>query len=54
MKKDYFFEMVNSISISVVSLLYNVQLLNYAGEDGIADFGIVMYVNFLFTAGDMW
>lgn len=43
-------EMVNSISISVVSLLYNVQLLNYAGEDGIAAFGIMMYVNFLFTA----
>ena len=43
-------EMVNNISISVVSLLYNVQLLKYAGDDGIAAFGIMMYVNFLFTA----
>ncbi len=43
-------EMVNNIAISVVSLLYNIQLLNYAGDDGIAAFGIMMYVNFLFTA----
>lgn len=43
-------EMVNNISISVVSLLYNVQLLNYGGDNGIAAYGIMMYVNFLFTA----
>lgn len=43
-------EMVNNVSISIVSLLYNVQLLNYTGDDGIAAFGIMMYVNFLFTA----
>ena len=43
-------EMVNNISMSVVSLLYNVQLLRYAGDDGIAAYGIMMYVNFLFTA----
>lgn len=43
-------EMVNNISVSVVSLLYNVQLLRYAGDNGIAAFGIMMYVNFLFTA----
>ena len=43
-------EMVNNISISVVSLMYNIQLLKYAGDDGIAAFGIMMYVNFLFTA----
>lgn len=43
-------EMVNNVSISIVSLLYNVQLLRYAGDDGIAAYGIMMYVNFLFTA----
>ncbi len=42
--------MVNNIAISVVSLLYNIQLLKYAGDDGIAAFGIMTYVNFLFTA----
>lgn len=43
-------EMVNNVSVSIVSLLYNVQLLKYAGDDGIAAYGIMMYVNFLFTA----
>lgn len=43
-------EMVNNISISIVSLLYNIQLLRYAGDDGIAAYGIMMYINFLFTA----
>lgn len=43
-------EMVNNIAISVVSLFYNIQLLNYAGPDGIAAYGIMTYVNFLFTA----
>ena len=42
--------MVNNISISVVSLFYNVQLLSYAGSDGIAAYGIMTYVSFLFTA----
>ncbi len=43
-------EMINNISISIVSLMYNVQLLKYAGDDGIAAYGIMMYVNFLFTS----
>ena len=43
-------EMVSNISISIVSLFYNIQLLSYAGDDGIAAYGIMMYVNFLFTA----
>ena len=43
-------EMVNNLSISVVSLLFNMQLLRYAGDNGIAAYGILMYVNFLFTA----
>ena len=41
-------ELMTNISLSVVSMLYNVQLLNYAGEDGIAAYGILMYVGFIF------
>lgn len=43
-------EMVNNISISVVSLIYNIQLISYAGSDGIAAYGIMTYVSFLFTS----
>lgn len=43
-------EFVNNISMAVVSFLYNVQLLRYAGDNGIAAYGVLMYVNFLFTA----
>lgn len=43
-------EMVNNFSIAIVSLLYNMQLLKYAGDNGIAAYGVLMYVNFLFTA----
>ena len=43
-------EMVNNVSISVVSLFYNIQLIAYGGSDGIASYGIMTYVSFLFTA----
>lgn len=43
-------ELVNNISLSVVGLLYNIQLLHYAQDNGIAAYGVLMYVNFLFTA----
>ena len=43
-------ELMSNISMSVVSMLYNVQLLRYAGEDGIAAYGVLMYVNFVFLA----
>ena len=43
-------EMANNVSISVVSLFYNIQLLTYGGPDGIAAYGIMTYINFLFTA----
>ena len=36
--------------MSVVSMLYNVQLLKYAGEDGIAAYGVLMYVSMIFQA----
>lgn len=43
-------EMVNNLSMSLVSMLYNLQFMAYAGEDGIAAYGVVMYVNLIFMA----
>ena len=43
-------ELVTNISMSVVSMLYNFQLLKYAGENGVAAYGVIMYVNFIFVA----
>lgn len=43
-------ELMSNISMSVVSMLYNVQLLKYAGEDGVAAYGVLMYVNMIFLA----
>lgn len=43
-------ELLSNISMSLVSMLYNVQLMKYAGEDGVASYGVLMYVNFVFLA----
>lgn len=43
-------ELMSNISMSVVSMLYNVQLIKYAGEDGVAAYGVLMYVNMIFLA----
>lgn len=43
-------ELMSNISMSIVSILYNIQLLKYAGENGIAAYGVLMYVNFVFIA----
>ena len=43
-------EMVSSLSASVVNILYNFQLMRISGENGVAAYGIVMYVNFIFMA----
>lgn len=41
-------ELVNGVATSSLGLLYNVQLLKYAGEDGVAAYSIMMYVGFIF------
>jgi Na+-driven multidrug efflux pump len=41
---------MSNLSMSLVSMLYNLQLIRYAGEDGIAAYGVIMYVNFVFIA----
>ena len=43
-------ELMSNISMSVVSMLYNIQLIKYAGENGVAAYGVLMYVNFIFIA----
>lgn len=43
-------ELMTNISTSLVSMLYNVQLMKYAGENGVAAYGVLMYVNMIFLA----
>lgn len=43
-------EMVTNLSSSVINILYNFQLMKLAGVNGVAAYGIVMYVNFIFMA----
>ena len=43
-------ELMSNISASVVTMLYNFQLMRIAGEDGIAAYGAIMYVSFIFSA----
>lgn len=43
-------ELMSNISMSVVGMLYNIQLLKYAGENGVAAYGVLMYVNFVFIS----
>lgn len=43
-------ELMSNISMSVVSMLYNIQLMKYAGENGVAAYGVLMYVNMIFLA----
>ncbi len=43
-------ELMSNISMSVVSMLYNAQLLKYAGEDGVAAYGVLMYVSLVFQS----
>ncbi len=43
-------ELMTEIAASIVAMLYNFQLMGIAGADGVAAYGAVMYVNFIFTA----
>lgn len=41
-------EMLTNVSLSLVNILYNMQLMKYIGSDGIVAYGIIMYVSFIF------
>ncbi len=43
-------ELMSNISSSVVSMLYNFQLMRLAGEDGVSAYGVLMYVQFIFIS----
>lgn len=43
-------EFLSNVSISIVNMLYNMQLLRYVGEDGLAAYGVVQYLAFVFLA----
>ncbi len=43
-------EMMTNISLSLVTILYNYQLMSFAGKNGVGAYGVLMYVNFIFVA----
>ncbi|MGN0688015.1 MAG: MATE family efflux transporter [Oscillospiraceae bacterium] len=43
-------ELMSNLSMSIVGMLYNFQLMKFAGQDGVAAYGVIMYVNFIFIA----
>ena len=43
-------EFMSNVSMSLVGMLYNLELLHYAGDDGVAAYGVMMYVSMIFSA----
>lgn len=43
-------EYVSNIAMSIVSICYNLQLMRFIGEDGVAAYGVVMYIAFVYAA----
>lgn len=43
-------EFMSNVSMNVVGILYNIHLMKYAGENGIAAYGVMMYVSMIFSA----
>lgn len=43
-------ELMTNVSMSLVNMLYNYQLMKFAGENGVAAYGVIMYVNLIFIA----
>ncbi len=42
-------EMVTNLSMSLVNILFNMQLMKFAGANGVSAYGIIMYVGFIFV-----
>lgn len=42
-------EMLSNLSMSLVNMLYNIQLMKLIGPDGVVAYGIIMYVGFIFS-----
>lgn len=41
-------EMLTNLSLSLVNMLYNMQLMKFAQNDGVVAYGVIMYVGFIF------
>lgn len=42
-------EMLTNVSTSLVNMLYNMQLMKFAGADGVVAYGVIMYISFMFS-----
>lgn len=42
-------EMVTNLSMSLVSILFNKQLMEFSGANGVSAYGVIMYIGFLFS-----
>ena len=42
-------EFLSNCASSIIGMLYNRQLMSYIGTDGVAAYGVIMYVNFIFV-----
>lgn len=43
-------EFMSNVAMNLVGMLYNIQLIKYAGDNGIAAYGVMMYVSMIFSA----
>ena len=43
-------ELMSNVSMNLVAMVYNAQLIRYAGEDGVAAYGVLMYITMIFLA----
>ncbi len=43
-------ELMTNVSLSLVNMIYNFRLIQIAGDDGVAAYGVIMYVNFIFIS----
>lgn len=46
-------EFMSNVSMNLVGILYNLQLMSYAGEDGVAAYGVMMYFSMIFSSAFM-
>lgn len=43
-------EMMTQLSLSLVNIMYNYQLMRFVGQDGVSAYGVIMYVSFIFCS----
>lgn len=43
-------EFMTNVSLNVVAIVYNLQLLKFAGENGVSAYGVMMYFSFIFSS----